>query len=126
MLLTAIFLGAVYASQTSVDPTAYWARAASASRRAAAPATAASAPDAPDAGPVEAPTAAPAPRSRRRVTGSRVWEGGLAQCAIVWFIHIPKTAGSTVRDCLRALRRPTKLRNPHLLVLEPGAFIGPT
>ena len=48
-----------------------------------------------------APRAAPAPRSRRRVTGSRVWEGGLAQCAIVWFIHIPKTAGSTVREVLR-------------------------
>ena len=37
----------------------------------------------------------------RRPTSLHVWEAGIAQCPIVWFIHIPKTAGSTINDVLK-------------------------
>ena len=33
--------------------------------------------------------------------GYHVWENNLAHCSIVWFIHIPKTAGTTITEMLR-------------------------
>ena len=38
------------------------------------------------------------PESR---SGNHVWKAGVDQCSIVWFIHIPKTAGTTIGRVLK-------------------------